>query len=120
MLARDVDDAEAVALGVLEDDVVRVRRALVPVDFACTELDEPRDFSCLLFGVEVEVDARRDLELRADLVERQVRAVAVPRAQQDEVLALDASLVAECGLPELGLALEIVHAHDDRADAEHG
>jgi hypothetical protein len=39
------------------------------VDFTCTELDQPRHFSSLIFGVEVEVEARRDLQLRADLVE---------------------------------------------------
>ena len=68
------------------------------------------------------MDARRDVDRRADPVEREVRANAVPRAQQHEglVVALAPRHVVERRLPELGLTLEVVDAeHDapyDRAD----
>src|SRR5688500_17320179 len=38
-----VDHAEAVALGVGEDDVVRVRRHLVPMNLGRADADEPGD-----------------------------------------------------------------------------
>lgn len=44
-----------------------------------------------------------------------------PRSEEHEVVTrrVIISDVAQCGLPELGLALEIVDAKHDRADAQH-
>ena len=120
-LGRRIDDAEAVPLGIGEDDVVRIRRSFVPMDFGRAEGDQARDFSCLIIGVEVEVKTRRDLQGRANLVERQVRPDPVGRAEQNEVVARSvvSTNVAERRLPELSLTANIVDAEDDRADTEH-
>ena len=74
----------------------------------------------LIVGVHVEVEARRDLQGRANLVEREVRADPVGRAEENEVVALSvvSADVAERCLPELGLTPQIVDAQNDRADAE--
>ena len=66
------------------------------------------------------MDARRHLNLRVNPVERKVRTNAVLRAQQQEIVAVALTpLVVESGSPELSLALQIVDAHNDRADANH-
>src|SRR5262245_64995994 len=66
------------------------------------------------------MQARGYLQLRANLVEREVRPDAVPRLEEGEVLArgVAADVVESC-LPERRLPLEIVDAQHDRADAEH-
>ena len=51
-------DHAAVALGP-EDDVVRVGRLLVPVDFPSAERDQASDLGGLVVGVQVEMDAWR-------------------------------------------------------------
>jgi hypothetical protein len=68
LLARDVDDAEAVPLRVGEDDVVRVGRSLVPMNLGGTEREQPFDLRRLILGVEVEVDARGNLQAGANAV----------------------------------------------------
>jgi hypothetical protein len=77
------------------------------VDLGRAERQQPFDLPRLILGVEVEVQARRDLQGRSDLVEREVRPHAVLRSQQHEVVVvrLMATLVAEGRLPELRLAL---------------
>ena len=67
------------------------------------------------------MEARRDLQGRPNLVERQVRADPVERTEENEVVALSvvSADVAEGGLPEVGLTPQIVDAQNDRADAEH-
>jgi hypothetical protein len=75
----DVDHAEAVAFRISEDDVVRVRRSLVPVDLGRTQREQALDLARLIVRVQVEVDARRDLQRRANLVEGEVRPDAVSR-----------------------------------------
>ena len=97
-----------------EDDVVGVRRSLIPVDLGGTQPDQAFDLSRLIAGVQVEVDAWRHLHRRANPVEGEVRPDAVSRTQQDEILAVALTTnVIECGLPELGLARQIVDAQDD-------
>ena len=55
-----------------------------------------------------------------NLVEGDVRPDAVSRTEQHEVVAVAlAADVVECGFPELGLELQIVHAQNDRTDANH-
>ena len=56
------------------------------------------------------VEARRDLQLRANLIEERCRPDSVGRAEQDEVVALAPvpPNVAERRLPEPRLTLEIV------------
>ena len=121
--ARDVDHAEAVALGVGEDHVVGVGRLPVPVDLGRPEADEALDLGGLVLGVEVEVDPGRDMDLRADAVERDVGSVAGARPEQREALVVAALRAArhvvERRRPERLLALEVVDADDDRADADH-
>jgi hypothetical protein len=120
-LVRGIDDAEAVPLGIGEDDVIRVRRSFVPMDFGGAQRDQALDLSRLIIGVEVEVKTRRDLQGRANLVEGEVRPDPVGRAEQNEVVARSvvSTNVAERRLPELSLAAKIVDAQDDRADTEH-
>ena len=67
------------------------------------------------------MEARRDLQRRANLIEREVRTRAVGGAEKDEVVALPivATDIAEGCLPELRLTLQIIDAQNDRADAEH-
>ena len=81
-LASDIDHAEPVALGVGQDHVVGVGRALVPVHLGRSEADEPSDLARLVIGVEVEVDARRDRQRRANAIQRHVGAVAVSRVEE--------------------------------------
>jgi hypothetical protein len=120
-LPGDVDHAEAVALGVGKDHVVGIRRSLVPVDLGRAEGEQPFDLRRLIFGVQVEVKTRRNLQRRANLIEREVRTRTVGRAEQDEIVALPvvATDLAEGCLPELRLTLQIIDAQNDRADAEH-
>jgi hypothetical protein len=120
-LAGDVDDAEAVALGVGEDDVVGIGRSFVPMNLGRAERQQPLDLRSLIFGVEVEVEAWRDLQSRANLIEREVRTRAVGGREKDEVVAVAvvATDKAESRLPELRLTLQIIDAQNDRADAEH-
>ena len=121
LLARDVDHAEAVPLGVGEDHVVGVRRSLVPVDLGRSEREQTLDLLTLVLGVQIEVETRRYLQRRADPVERDIRPHSVRRTEQDEVVALPvvSADIAERRLPEPSLTLEIVDAQNDRADAEH-
>ena len=56
---RLVDDAEPIALGVLEDDPVGVLRIVVPVDLPCADAEQPLDLRRLVVGVQVEVDPGR-------------------------------------------------------------
>jgi hypothetical protein len=60
------------------------------VDLGRPEADQPLDLAGLVLGVEVEVDPRRDVDLGADAVERDVRAVAGPRPEQREALVVAA------------------------------
>src|SRR5207249_11887158 len=111
-LAR-VDDAEAVALRVGEDDVVGVRGPLVPVDLGSSERDQAPDLGGLIVRVEVEVDARRHLYRRAHTVEGDVRPDAVPRTEQGEVVRVTpARHVVQRSRPERLLALEVVDTND--------
>src|SRR3989442_2459153 len=73
----DVDHAEAVALWIREDDVVGVRRSLVPVNLGGAQRDKALDLGGLVLSVQVEMDTRRDPQLRVMHVEREVRADAV-------------------------------------------
>ena len=117
----DVHHAEAVALGVGEDHVVRVGRPLVPMDLGRPEADQAPHLAGLVLGVQVEVDLRRDLHRRPHPVEGDVRSRAVARLEQDEVVVgARARLVAQGRRPERRLALQVLDADDDRADAEHG
>jgi hypothetical protein len=88
------------------------------------ERDQPRDLGRLVLGVQVEVDARRDLDRRAHPVERHVRPDAIPRSHQDEVdgrvariLARD---VAERGSPERRLERQVVDAETIDRHAHRG
>src|ERR1700737_2437217 len=65
--------AEAIALRVGEDDIVRVRRSLAPVDFGGTQRFQPLDLASLILGVQVEMDPRRHLHRRVHPVEGQIR-----------------------------------------------
>src|SRR3989442_14839280 len=95
-------------------------RSLVPVDLGRAQREQALDLPGLIVRVQVEVDARRDLQRRANQVEGEVRPDAVSRTQQHEVVALALPTdVVERSLPELGLALQIVHANNDRANANH-
>jgi hypothetical protein len=60
-LKADIDYAEAFAFGVSHDDVVRVGRAFVPVDFRGAELFETLYLGSLVFGVKIEMNAGRDV-----------------------------------------------------------
>jgi cystathionine beta-lyase len=53
---------------------------LVPVDLGGAQREQAFDLLRLILGVQVEVNARRDLQGRANAVEGQVRPSAVPRA----------------------------------------
>ena len=53
-----VDHIESVALGVGEDDVVRISRSLVPEHLRGSTREQPLDLAGLIVRVEVEVDAR--------------------------------------------------------------
>ena len=83
-LAGDVDHAEAVAFGVGKDHVVGIRRSFVPIDRGRAEGQQAVDLRSLIFGVQIEVEARRDLQRRANLIEREVRTRAVGGAEKDE------------------------------------
>ena len=75
---------------------------------------EALDLRHLVVGVEIEVDPRRDVDLRPDPIERDVRSGAVARAEEHEVVggAL-ARFVVEGRRPEVDLALQVVDADDD-------
>jgi hypothetical protein len=120
-LVPGTDDAEAVPLGIGEDDVVRIRRSLVPVNLGSAQSKQALDLSRLVLGVEGEVEARRDLQARANTVERKMRSDLVGRAEQNEVVARSvvSTNVAERRLRELSLTAKIVDAQNDRADTEH-
>ena len=62
-LACCVYDAEAVALGVGKDHIVRVEWSPVPVDLGGSERDQPLDLASLVVRIQVEVDARREVDL---------------------------------------------------------
>ncbi len=119
-LATDVHDAEAVALRVGEDDVVRVRRPFVPVDLGSAQRQQPFDLPRLVFGVQVEVEAWRDLQRGVNAVEGHIGPDSVLRAQQHEIVVHLEPFVAERRLPKVRLALQIVDAQHDRADPSHG
>lgn len=91
------------------------------MNFGRAERQQALDVRGLIFGVEVEVEAWRDLQGRANLIEREVRTRAVGGSEKDEVgaLAVVATDIAERCLPELRLTLQIIDAQNDRADAEH-
>src|SRR5712691_6925410 len=74
-----VHDAEAIALRIGQDDVVRVRRSLVPMDLGGTQRQQALNFSRLILRVQVKVDARGQLDRRANLVEREIWPDTVPR-----------------------------------------
>jgi hypothetical protein len=120
-LAGRIDHAEPVPLWIREDDVVRVWRSFAPVNLGRAQSDQAFHLMRLIVGVQVEVKARRDLQGRANLVEREVRADAFRWAEQNEVVALSvvSANVAERCLPELGLTPQIVDAQNDRADTQH-
>ena len=67
------------------------------------------------------MQTRGNLQARTNLVECHVRPNAISGSEQHEVLVvgLGAPLVVESRLPELRLAPQIVHAENDRADANH-
>ena len=71
--SRRIDDAEPVAFGVGEDDVVGIGRPLVPMDFGRPERDQALDFGRLVVRVQVEMDPWRDLQRRMMPIERHVR-----------------------------------------------
>jgi hypothetical protein len=91
------------------------------VNLGRTQREQALDLSRLIVRMQVEVDARWYLQRRTNLVEREMRPGPVGRAEQHEVVAFTvvSAHVAECRLPELRLALQIVHAQDDRADPNH-
>ena len=62
------------------------------MDLGRAERDQAFHLGGLFGGVEVEVEAGRDLQGGAHLVEREVRADPVRRAEENEVVAL--SIVA--------------------------
>ena len=102
----EVDDAEAVAVGVGEDDEVGVVGVAVPVDPLGAERDESIGLARLLCGVgdvEVEVDAgvRRRWCLAA--LQGELGTGAVGRGQHDRPTAEPAlhGLVAQRRRPEL-------------------
>ena len=66
-------------------------------------------------------EARRDLQRRGNLIEREMRTRAVGGAEKDEVVAFPvvATDIAEGCQPERRLTLQIIDAQNDRADAEH-
>jgi hypothetical protein len=82
------------------------------------ERDEPLHLARLVLGVEVEVDARRDLHRGADPIERNVRPVAIPRSQQREIItvALARDVTQRRG-PERFLTRQIIDPQHDRTDA---
>jgi len=120
-LAGGIDHAEAVAFWISEDDKVRICGPFVPMDLGRAQCDQALDLSSLILRVEIEVKARRDLQRRAHLIEREMRAVPVSRAEESEVVALSvvAANVAEGRLPELRLTPQIVDPQNDRADTQH-
>jgi hypothetical protein len=114
-----IHDAEAVALGVGKDHVVGVRWSLVPMHFSSAQCLQPLYLVGLILCEQIKVDAGRHLHCRGNLVKRQTRPDTIPWSKQDEVVVHVSSLIVESRLPELGLALEIVDAQNNRADAEH-
>ncbi len=72
-LAR-LDDAEPVAVGVGEHDVVGIR-FVVPVDAGRTDADQPLDLLGLVEGVQVEVMTLVGAGFRRDLGDRKLRPV---------------------------------------------
>lgn len=91
------------------------------MNLRCAYRDQALNLVRLTIGIEVEVEARRDLQSRANLVEREVRADPVRRTEENEIVALSvvSADIAQRGLPELGLKAQIIDAQNDRADTEH-
>ena len=77
---------ETVAFGVGKDDVIGVRRSLVPVHLSRAQRLQPLHLPGLVLRVQIEVKAWRDLHRRGNLVERQIRPDSVPRSELDEVV----------------------------------
>ena len=80
MLMAQVDDAEPVALGILQHDEVRILRVAVPVDPPGTERHEPGRFGLLLTGIggmQVQVQARVILRWRLQLSAALVRLLGL-------------------------------------------
>ena len=76
----EVSTTQKRLLGIGEDDVVRVRWPFVPVHLGRTAGEQAFDLARLVVRIQVEVEARRNLARRTNLVERKVRPGAVGRA----------------------------------------
>lgn len=78
------------------------------------------DLAGLILGEQIEMEARRYLHLRWDVVERETWTDPVPRPEKHEIVArLVARNIVEGGPPELRLTQKIVDAQHDRANSEH-
>src|SRR5829696_7101619 len=121
--AAGVDDAEAVAVGVGENDEVGIVRVEVPADAYRTERDQAFHFRGLVggvAGVEVEVDARLLLHGRLAELQRQVGAGTAGRDHDRPVrLYLVARHVVESPGPELGRPPDVVDTQYDGPDPQH-
>ena len=83
----------------------------------CSESDKSLHLFGCVFGIEIEVNAGRELHRRSHRVEGDVRTIAVSRRQQNEVVAVDLPGVVESVAPELSLPLEVVDPDDDGTNA---
>ena len=66
------------------------------------------------------MDSGRDLDLRRDTVQGDVRARPVPRLEDNEVFfGRPPRHVVQSGRPEVQLALEVIDTDDDGANPDH-
>jgi len=120
-----VDDAEEVAVGVGEDDEVRVLRVAVPVDPDGAEGDEAVGLRGLLTTVgDVQVQVRPRVRGRCGLaaLQCQQRTRGAGGRGQYDVAATEAprdELVAQGATPELGPTPDVADPEDNLAEGEH-
>lgn len=115
-----VDNAEAIALRILENDVIGVGRPFVPLDLPGSQRLEPFDLFGLVLCVEVEVDTGGHLHCRIDSIQRDIRSHAIAWPEQGEVVTTTLSWNIIEGLgPELLLAFQIVDANDNGPNPKH-
>ena len=114
-LLTHVDDAEPIALGIGEDNVVSIERSLVPVHLGGPERDQAFDLFGLALCVQIKMNAWWQMDFRADPVEGEVWPDTVPRPQQHEVVVARPfpRHIVESSHPERSLALQVVHAQNN-------
>ena len=100
-LWRLVHDTEAVAFRIGEDDEVGRWWAFAPVDLGRAQGEQPLDLTCLIVGVQIQMNARWQRCRRRMLVEREVGSTAVAWTQHDGVdIGILAGHVVQCRHPK--------------------